>query len=85
MCMYNERLQILISSEQRKRLEAEAKRRKVSVAALIRDAVDQQLSAVDREVREEAAAGIRAMRGRYLPPEELNRLVEEARAGTAAQ
>jgi len=35
--MLKERLQILMGSEQRKRLETEAKRRNMSVAALIRE------------------------------------------------
>jgi hypothetical protein len=79
--MYSERLQILVSPEQRKMLEAEARRRGVSVAALIRDAVEQQLGMVDRATRQEAIARIRAMQGHYLPADELNRIVEEAQSG----
>jgi len=76
--MYSERLQILVTPEQRRMLEAEARRRGVSVAALIRDAVEEHLGVVDRATREEAVAGIREMRGTYVPPDELNRIVEEA-------
>ena len=38
--MFTERLQVLMSKEQRRRLEAEAKRRHSSVGALIREAID---------------------------------------------
>ncbi len=80
MCMFAERLQILVSTEQRKRWEAEARRRGTSVSGLIRDAVDRHLGSAERTDRVEAIAGIRAMRGRFLAPSELDRLVEEERA-----
>ena len=83
MCMFSERLQILISPEQRKRLETEARRRGSSVAALIREAVDLHVGAPARPERTQAIAAIRAMRGRHLTPEELERLVEQERMGTA--
>jgi hypothetical protein len=78
--MYSERLQILVSPEQRKRWELEASRRGTSVAGLIRDAVDRDMASLDREDRAGAVAAIRAMRGRFLSPDELDRLVEEERA-----
>jgi len=84
VCMLKERLQILMGSEQRKRLETEAKRRNMSVAALIREAVDQHLGTISREERARAVEGIRAMRGRFLPPDELERLLEEERTRAAA-
>jgi len=77
--MFSERLQILVSPEQRKRWEAEAKRRGTSVAGLIRAAVDRDVSSLDRGDRASAVDQIRAMRGRFLPPDELDRLVEEER------
>lgn len=40
MCVLTERLQILLDGERRRRLEHEATARGVSVAALIRDAID---------------------------------------------
>ena len=43
--MLNERLQILVSTEQRRRLEAESKRTQASVASLIRQAIDAQFGA----------------------------------------
>jgi len=83
MCMFSERLQILVSPAQRKRWEAEAKRRGTSVAGLIREAVDRHLGSANRSDRVEALAGIRAMRGRFLSPSELDRLIEEERAKAA--
>jgi predicted DNA-binding protein len=79
--MYTERLQILVSPEQRRRLEAAARRRGESVSALIRDAVEQHLGSVGQGDRLEALDRVRAMRGRFLPVDELERLVEEERAG----
>jgi hypothetical protein len=85
MHMLNERLQILVSAEQRRRLEAESKRRQTSVASLIRQAIDAHFGGVTREDRLEALKGIRALEGRFLPPEDLNRLVEEEREGAAGR
>jgi hypothetical protein len=81
--MFSERFQILISPDQRRRLEGEAKRRGTSVAALIREAVDLYVGAPARRERLDAIAGLRAMRGRLLLPEELERLVQEERTGAA--
>jgi hypothetical protein len=78
--MLNERLQILITKEQRRRLEAEARRRGTSVASVIRDAIDSQLGVVTREQRLRAVDEIAAMSGgRFLPPDELNAIVDEER------
>jgi predicted transcriptional regulator len=79
MSTLNERLQILVSSDQRRRLEAEARRRGTSVGSLVRQAIDAQFGAVTREDRLAAVEAIRSLRGRYLTPEEINRLVEEER------
>ncbi len=79
VCMFSERLQILVSPEQRKRLEAEAKRRGVSVSGLIRSAVDEHLGSVSREERSKAVDAVREMQGRFLSPAALKRLVEEER------
>ncbi len=43
MCMLTRRLQLLLDEERYDRLAAEAERRHISVAALIRDAIDQAL------------------------------------------
>jgi predicted DNA-binding protein len=49
--MFRERLQLLISPEQRRRLEAEARQRDASVASVIREAIDRHLGATDRAAR----------------------------------
>ena len=78
--MYSERIQLLISPEQRRRLDQEAQRRGTSVAAVVRDAVDSKLGGPTREERMAAVEQIRTMRGGvFLTPDELNRLVEEER------
>ena len=78
--MYSERLQILVTPEQRRRWELEARRRGTSVTGLIRDSVDRDLGSPDDGERTSAVEAIRGMRGRFLPPDELDRLVEEERA-----
>lgn len=77
--MLRERLQILVSREQRRRLESEARRRGVSVGGLVREAVDAHLGHVGEAERLEAVDAIRAATGRFLSPEELNRLVADER------
>jgi hypothetical protein len=78
--MFSERLQILISPEQRRALEAEAERQEASVASVIREAIDLRLRTVDRSERLRALEEIRAMRsGPFLTPDERNRIVEEER------
>jgi hypothetical protein len=80
MRMYTERLQILVSKEQRRRLEREAKRRKSSVASVIRDAVEAELGGFTSQHRKHAVEAISALRGApYIPPEELAREIELAR------
>jgi hypothetical protein len=78
--MLNERLQLLITRDQRRRLEAEARRRRTSVGAVIRQAIDERLGGAAPEQRVRAVAEIRAMTGgRYLPPDALDRIVDEER------
>lgn len=80
MRMYTERLQILISKEQRQRLEREAKRRDASVASVIRDAVEAELGGVSRQDRLRAVEAISGLKGApFLPPEELAREIDLAR------
>jgi hypothetical protein len=83
--MLSERLQILVTSEQRRRLEVEAKRRGTSVASLIRQAIDTQFAPVTREDRLRALGHIRGMQGRFLPPAELARLADSERDEIAAR
>lgn len=74
--MLTERLQILISPEQRCRLEAEAARRGTSVAALVREALDARFGTTDPGARLRAVEEISRMRGTFLPPEEHERVLE---------
>lgn len=78
MSMFTERLQILVSKEQRQRLEREAKRRGTSVASVIRDAVDAELGVDPRKEKIAAVEAIRQLpRVPFLPVEELNRIYDE--------
>ncbi len=80
MCMLTERLQVLLSRAQRHRLAAEARRRRMSVGALIREAVDARLHSLPLEKRRRAVAEIKAMSGgRFLSVRTLERIVEEER------
>jgi hypothetical protein len=72
--MLNQRMQLLISADQRRRLEQEARRRATSVASVIRDAVDAQLGGITAEDRRAALDEILAMSGRFASPDELNRI-----------
>jgi hypothetical protein len=81
--MLKERMQILVTADQRRRLEREAQRRGTSVASIIRDAVDAQLGGATPQDRRAAVDRIRALRGRSLSPEEINRIVEEEREAEA--
>lgn len=78
--MFSERLQVLLSPTQRRRLEREAKRRGMSVGALIREAIDARVHVIPVAGRREAVDTIRTFSaGRFVPPEELERLVDEER------
>jgi hypothetical protein len=81
--MLSERLQILVTPEQRRTLEAEAARRGESVGSLVRKAVDAAYDPVDRDGRRHALDELRAIgernRGIVLSPDELEALIEEAR------
>jgi hypothetical protein len=78
--MFTERLQVLMSKEQRRRLEAEAKRRHSSVGALIREAIDARGAVATPDERSRAVAEIKSMRGgRFLSPGELERVVDDER------
>ena len=82
MCMFSERFQILLSPEQRRRLEEEASARGTSAAAVVREAIDARFGHLSRQERIRAAEEIAAMRtGVELSPEEINRIVAEEREG----
>lgn len=79
MCMFSERLQILLDPARRRRLEAEAIARGTSIAALIREAIDVAFPTTSEERK--AAAG-RILDASPMPvPEvaELRRELEELR------
>ncbi len=71
-----ERFQILLSTEQRRRLEREAARRGESVAALIREAVDARFPGPTRDDRLTALESMRSRRGRFVPADELDEIAE---------
>lgn len=81
--MYSERLQLLLSPEQRRRLDDEARRTGASIASLIRDALDERYGRLP--TREERMAALERIRKagsgkssqRTITPEEINRAHEE--------
>jgi len=77
--MFRERLQILVTKEQRRLLEGEAGRRGTSVASVIRELVDGSLGGVAVGERERAVSELRAMSGRFLDPDQLNGVVSAER------
>lgn len=83
MSMLDNRLQILVSSEQRRRLEAEAQRRGSSIATLVREAIDERYGATTTEERLRAVEEIAAMKGRFLTPEEIEQVIDEERDAAA--
>ena len=83
--MITERVQILLTPQQKRRLEDEARRQSRSVASLVREAIDARFSPIGREERLAAVEAIRRMAGgRFLTPEQINRAVEEEREAIVA-
>jgi hypothetical protein len=77
--MLKERLQILVTAEQRRMLEEEAAAREMSVGALVRAAIDERYGGVSREDRIRAVEEIGRMRAEHVEPEELARMIDEER------
>lgn len=77
--MLTDRLQILVTQEQRRRLEAHAGHLGVSVGKVVRDAIDETLGAATPDARLRAAEEIVAMGAAFTPPEELERILDEER------
>lgn len=75
--MYSERMQILVSPDQRRMLEEEARRTGSSVASLVREAVDARFRQPTREQRMGAAARMAARSAEYVPPDELKGLIDD--------
>ena len=67
------RVQILLDEPRFRRVSSEARRRRVSVATVVRDAIDQMTSGV--ETRKDAIAGVLAAEPMAVPsdPAELRR------------
>jgi hypothetical protein len=82
MCMYERRLQILLDEPRFRRVEAAARERRLSVAAVIREAIDVALP-VDLESKRAAADAILAAEPMDVPDtvEELKAELDELRGG----
>jgi len=80
MCMLERRLQILIDEARYRRVAAEAKHRGVSVASIIREAIDRALPATGPE-RHEAAERILSAPDMPVPsdPSDLRSELDELR------
>ena len=83
--MLNERLQILVTREQRRRLEEEARRTESSVGALVREAIDARYGSAAVEERLRAVAAIAALEGVYLSQEELDAAIGDERLDDLAR
>ena len=83
MCMpMQRRLQLLLDEPRYRRVAAEARRRKTSVAAVIREAIDRSL-APDLEAKRAAWEGLMSAEPMPVPEtvEELKAELDEIRAG----
>ena len=80
--MLKERLQILVSTEQKRRLEVEARTRGESVGGLVREAIDARYGRKFKFSKAERKAALESIRtGPTIPfatPEELNRIADES-------
>lgn len=86
--MLSERLQILVTPEQRRTLEAEAERQGTSVGAVVREAIDARLDTVDRARRRAAFEELlriseRNRGARRVSGDDLSRLIDESRLAEA--
>lgn len=82
MCMFTRRLQVLLDDQRYRRLQAEARARRASVGALVREAIDRTFP-VSIERKRSAAKAILAAPPMALPSEIRDLLAEldEIRAG----
>lgn len=74
MHMLEHRLQILLDEDRHARLKALAQERGVSVAAVVREAIDQRVAGPDVRRR---AAGRRLLEAEPMPVPEVDELVQE--------
>lgn len=74
-----ERLQILVTPEQRRRLAVRAQERGQAVTSLVREAIDAAFPPpIDAAARQAAARRLLDRpRVRYLPPEELDAVLDD--------
>ena len=81
--MLTHRLHILVDEDRWQRLDREATRRKVPVAAVVRDAIDAALPASDADARRAAADALLRAEPMDVPddPADLERELDEIRAG----
>ena len=78
MCMYERRLQVLLDRDRYERVAAQARRRRISVAMVIRDAIDVALPADLDERRAAYQAIVEAAPMSLGSPEELRAELDEA-------
>ncbi|CAN5759913.1 antitoxin VapB7 [soil metagenome] len=74
MLMFNRRLQVLVDEDQFRRLASVAHRRRVSVATVVREAIDRDLSGPTSRRR---AAGQRLLASRPMEVPDVGGLREE--------
>lgn len=81
--MLTHRLHILLDEDRWQRLDREATRRKVPVAAVVREAIDVALPAGDVDARRSAADALLRAEPMDVPddPADLKRELDEIRAG----
>lgn len=79
MHMLTKRLQVLIDEQRYRRLQAEARARKSSVGALIREAIDKAFPVASHKKRAALRAILSAPRISVPDPDELKRELEEIR------
>ncbi len=73
-----ERMQVLVRPDQRRRLEAVAKAGHTSVAAIVREAIDEHVGR--KRTREESLAALERLEAlppiEHIPPDELRELID---------
>jgi hypothetical protein len=73
-----ERMQILLTPDQRRRLTQAARSQGTAVTALVREAIDEKFPPeTTAQGRRAAADRLLAMRVPYIEPDELNRLLDD--------
>ena len=80
MCMHSERLQVLVTPVQRKRLERIAAEENRSMGAVIRDAID-AYSAPRSRSRQEALRSLLAMNAPVADWEQMKAEIEQGALG----